>query len=150
MRLSKVLLGGVIALALCEAAHSQQPVISTAKDVYNAAKLICVGSYGRTRPLKIDQGTLKYYCGRLLHPESWLQDQEWWKRNAPALLQAPEEKPRVQSKPLVEPPQDPHARLDEFARRWEVIQRCRRRGGSESLCNSCVFNQDSEQCRSLR
>ena len=69
-------------------ALAQDSPLRSAGAMLKIAKMICSGVYGKTRP-QVNEGTLQHYCGRLRHPESFLQDLEWWKQNAPAFLQGP-------------------------------------------------------------
>ena len=111
----------------CETAWAQQSLLNTANDIGRVAKLICRGAYGNTRP-QVNQDTLRYYCGRLQHPESFLQDLEWWKQHAPAFLQA---------KP--EPKLDPvHMTPYERDMQQAFLGNCRSRGGPESVCQRCA------------
>jgi hypothetical protein len=146
MRLSAVLVAATVALGCSSAAGAQEFSLSTAKNIYRAAKLICAGTYGNVRPAKIDQGTLKYYCARALHPESWLQDLEWWKANAPSFLQAAQDHPaRMPKLPPLGP--DPFDRINKLSERLEAIRRCRIRGGSERDCEICGATPTSVMCK---
>jgi len=108
----------------CEAALAQDSRLNSAGDIIRVAKVICRGVYGNTRP-QVNQNTLKHYCGRLQHPESFLQDLEWWKQHAPAFLQA---------KPELKVDQTPHERAVQEA----YLRDCRSRGGPESVCQRCA------------
>ena len=98
-------------------ALAEDSPLRTAGAMIKIAKTICSGVYGKTRP-RVNQSTLQYYCGRLRHPESFLQDQAWWKEHAPAFLQGP---------PAPEPPPF----------RETQYRACVSRGNPEIECMRC-------------
>ena len=98
-------------------ALAEDSPLRTAGAMIKIAKTICSGVYGKTRP-QVNQGTLQYYCGRLRHPESFLQDLAWWKEHAPAFLQGP---------PAPEPPPF----------RETQYRACVSRGNPEIECMRC-------------
>src|SRR4051812_23140247 len=118
MRASTFLLTSVIMFCYCDAAFSQNSALRTTSALYRAAKVTCEGVYGTGKPADVDEGALRYYCPRLVHPETWVRDQEWWKRYAPQFLQA-EEKPRS----------DPFSVQREIQAQSDAEKRCRERGG---------------------
>lgn len=90
--------------------------------IYEAAETACKLLYGENHLTAEEQSTLKYYCQRVQHPVEFMQDQDWWRNNAPAMLQAaPSEKDFI----------------DTLVRQQIQKERCLANGGSEFICALC-------------
>ena len=114
----KIFLVCIVSMLICwRPASAEESPLRSAGAMLKVAKIICSSVYGKTRP-QVNQATLQHYCGRLQHPQSFLQDLEWWKQNAPALLQGP---------PAPEPPPF----------RETQYRACVSKGNPEILCMQC-------------
>jgi hypothetical protein len=118
-------------LAFCGSSSAEESLFGKGHLIYRAAEMACELKYGENHLADSEQSTLKHYCQRLQNPVEFLQDQDWWKQHAPALLQASRHS-TTPKESLLDLPS-----LQE-ANAVRAFSRCLSNGGSQQACRRGV------------